>query len=331
MTRVAVLGGGSWGTTLANMLSEKGLDVGLWIREKELVDEIRQTGENSLFLPGIKLDSRLNVSQDLAEIMQGAAYFLVAIPTQFMRQALEGAKDLFPKNPVIICASKGVELATLKPMSAVVQESLQEKEPRYAIISGPSFAGEVSRKLPTAVSLGCQDAELGGRVQDIMSTDFFRVYANPDYKGVELGGALKNIMAIAAGISDGLEFGHDARAALITRGLVEMARLGVALGGREKTFMGLSGMGDLVLTCTGDLSRNRQVGLKLGRGMTLDEIVEGSRMVAEGVKTTESVWHLARKMRVDMPITEQVYQVLFQGKDPRTGVQDLMTRDLKME
>ena len=331
MTRVAVLGGGSWGTTLANMLSEKGLDVGLWIREKELVDEIRNTGENSLFLPGIKLDSRLNVSQDQAEVLQGAAYFLVAIPTQFMRQALEGAKDLFPKNPVIICASKGVELATLKPMSAVVQESLQEKEPRYAIISGPSFAGEVSRKLPTAVSLGCQDAELGGRVQDIMSTDFFRVYANPDYKGVELGGALKNIMAIAAGISDGLEFGHDARAALITRGLVEMARLGVALGGREKTFMGLSGMGDLVLTCTGDLSRNRQVGLKLGRGMTLDEIVEGSRMVAEGVKTTESVWHLARKMRVDMPITEQVYQVLFQGKDPRTGVQDLMTRDLKME
>ncbi|EFI34628.1 Glycerol-3-phosphate dehydrogenase (NAD(P)(+)) [Desulfonatronospira thiodismutans ASO3-1] len=331
MTRIAVLGGGSWGTTLAGMLSEKGLDVRLWIREKELVDEIRKTGENSLFLPGIKLDSRLNVSQDQFEVMQGADYFLVAIPTQFMRKALEGVKDLFPENPVIICASKGVELATLKPMSAVVQESLQEKKPRYAIISGPSFAGEVSRKLPTAVSLGCRDQELGRRVRDVLSTDFFRVYDNPDYKGVELGGALKNIMAIAAGISDGLEFGHDARAALITRGLVEMARLGVALGGRERTFMGLSGMGDLVLTCTGDLSRNRQVGLKLGRGMTLDEIVEGSRMVAEGVKTTESVWHLARKMRVDMPITEQVYQVLFQGKDPRTGVQDLMTRDLKME
>ncbi len=331
MIRIAVLGGGSWGTTLANMLSLKGLDVGLWVREKELVDEIRRTGENSLFLPGVKLDSRLKVSQDQPEVMQDADYFLVAIPTQFMRQALEAAKDLFPQSPAIICASKGVELATLKPMSAVVQESLEGKNPGYAILSGPSFAGEVSRKLPTAVSLGCQDQDLGRRVQDVMSTDFFRVYANPDYKGVELGGALKNIMAIAAGISDGLEFGHDARAALITRGLVEMARLGVALGGREKTFMGLSGMGDLVLTCTGDLSRNRQVGLKLGRGMTLDEILEGSRMVAEGVKTTESVRQLARKMGVDMPITEQVYQVLFAHKDPRTAVQDLMTRDLKME
>ncbi|WP_291319401.1 NAD(P)H-dependent glycerol-3-phosphate dehydrogenase [Desulfonatronospira sp.] len=331
MTRVAVLGGGSWGTTLANMLSGKGLEVGLWIREKELVDEIRRTRENSLFLPGIKLDSRLQVSQDLIEVMQGADYFLVAIPTQFMRQALQEARELFPGSPVIICASKGVELVTLKPMSAVVQESLQEKDPFYAIISGPSFAGEVSKRLPTAVSLGCRDEDLGRRVQELMSTDFFRVYANPDYKGVELGGALKNIMAIAAGISDGLDFGHDARAALITRGLVEMARLGVALGGREKTFMGLSGMGDLVLTCTGDLSRNRQVGLKLGRGMTLDEILEGSRMVAEGVKTTESVWHLAQKMDVDMPITEQVYQVLFARKDPREAVQDLMSRDLKME
>jgi len=331
MTRIAVLGGGSWGTTLAGMLSAKGHETGLWVREPELVREIKNTGENSWFLPGFKLHERLMVSAELREIMQGADYFLLAIPTQFLRQMLQKAWEFFPENPVVICASKGVELGTLKPMSEMVAETLQGRNPRYAVLSGPSFAKEVSSRLPTAVSLGCEDVQLSRQLQDVLSTDFFRVYANPDYRGVELGGALKNIMAIAAGISDGLEFGHDARAALITRGLVEMARFGVALGAREKTFMGLSGMGDLVLTCTGDLSRNRQVGLKLGRGMTLEQILSGTRMVAEGVKTTESVWHLARRIHVDMPITQQVYQVLFQDKDPRQGVEDLMTRDLKME
>ncbi len=331
MSRIAVLGGGSWGTTLADMLCGKGFETRIWVREPELVQEIRDQGENTWFLPGVKLCPDLMASDSPQEVMRGADYFLVAIPTQFLRFGLESVRDLFPPSPIIICASKGVELSTLKPMSAVVDEALHGRDPRYAILSGPSFAKEVSQRLPTAVSLGCADQDLGRQLQDTMSTDFFRVYANTDYKGVELGGALKNIMAIAAGISDGLEFGHDARAALITRGLVEMGRFGVALGGKERTFMGLSGMGDLVLTCTGDLSRNRQVGLKLGRGMSLQEILEGSRMVAEGVKTTESVWHLAREMGVDMPITEQIYQVLFRDKDPKRAVQDLMARELKME
>ena len=331
MTKIAVLGGGSWGTTLADMLCRKGLQVGLWVREKELVDEIRVQGENTWYLPGIKLSRELLVSSHPAEVMAGSDNFLVVIPCQFMRGVLNSIKDLFPEDPVVVCASKGIELATLKPQSSVINEALKGKNPRYAILSGPSFAHEVSRKLPTAVSLGCQDESLGKVLQDTMSTPFFRVYANPDYRGVELGGALKNIMAVAAGISDGLEFGHDARAALITRGLVEMSRLGVALKAREKTFMGLSGMGDLVLTCTGDLSRNRQVGLEIGRGKTLDDILSHRKTVAEGVKTTESVFLLSRRLGVEMPITEQVYAVLFENRDPREAVEELMTRELKTE
>ncbi|WP_045210662.1 NAD(P)H-dependent glycerol-3-phosphate dehydrogenase [Desulfonatronovibrio magnus] len=331
MSKIAVLGAGSWGTTLANMLCTKGLKVSMWAREKELVQEIKKKGENTWYLPGYSLESRLEVSHEPDEVLHGVDYCLVVIPCQFMRKVLEDFKDLFLDNPVIICASKGIELTTLKPQSSVISEALRGKNPRYSVVSGPSFADEVSRKLPTAVSLGCEDQELGARLQEILSTDFFRVYFNADYRGVELGGALKNIMAIAAGIADGLEFGHDARAALITRGLVEMSRFGVALGGKEKTFMGLSGMGDLVLTCTGDLSRNRQVGLELGRGKTLDDILKVRKTVAEGVKTTESVYRLSKDLHVEMPITEQVYNVLFEQKDPRSAVEELMTRALKVE
>jgi len=331
MTKIGTLGGGSWGTTLANMLCRKGLEVGLWVREKELVSEINAKNENTWYLPGVKLSPELLVSEDPEQVIRGSDYILVVIPCQFMRGVLESFKDLFPLNPVVICASKGIELATLKPQSSVISEALSGKDPRYAVLSGPSFADEVSRRLPTAVSLGCEDMELGRALQDIISTDFFRVYANQDYRGVELGGALKNIMAVAAGISDGLEFGHDARAALITRGLVEMSRFGVALGGKEKTFMGLSGMGDLVLTCTGDLSRNRQVGLELGRGKTLTDILAERKTVAEGVKTTESVYRLSRQLKVEMPITEQVHGVLFENKDPGSAVLELMTRELKIE
>ncbi len=331
MTKIAVLGGGSWGTTLADMLCRKGHEVGLWVRETELAREMRDTGENTWYLPGINLAPGLMISEEAASVIKGSDFILVVVPCQFMRRVLESLRNDFPDNPVVICASKGVELATLKPQSSVINESLAGKNPRYAVLSGPSFADEVSRRLPAAVSLGCQDMELGRVLQDVLSTEFFRVYANPDFKGVELGGALKNIMAVAAGISDGLKFGNDARAALITRGLVEMSRFGVALGGREKTFMGLSGMGDLVLTCTGDLSRNRQVGLALGQGKTLDEILADKKTVAEGVKTTDSVYRLSRNLGVEMPITAQVHEVLFEDKDPRSAVEELMTRELKIE
>ncbi|MDK2922279.1 MAG: glycerol-3-phosphate dehydrogenase [Desulfonauticus sp.] len=330
--KIGVLGGGSWGTTLANMLAEKqDLEVELWVREPDLVDEIKEKRENSWYLPGIRLNDNLKVSSDLKEVVRYKDYYLVVVPTQFIRQTLIQVKDLFPMSPTIICASKGIEIASLSPLSKVIEESLAEKKPVYAILSGPSFAKEVSLKLPTAVSLGCANEQIGKRIQRIFSNNYFRVYYNSDYLGVELGGALKNVMALAAGIADGLGFGHDARAALITRGLAEMSRLGVALGARERTFMGLSGMGDLVLTCTGDLSRNRQVGLRLGKGEKLKEIIDSMRMVAEGVKTTEAVYKLAQKIGVDLPITSQVYAILYEGKDPREAVSKLMLRELKEE
>lgn len=329
--KIAVLGAGAWGTTLADMLARKGVDTTLWAREPEVVAAIRETRENSTFLPGVTLSEKLNVESDPATAFDGADYFLVAVPSQFIRPALEGFKDILPDNPVIVCASKGIELASMAPMSKVVAEALEGKRPRYASLSGPSFAAEVSKDMPTTVSLGCEDHELGRELQAAFSTPAFRVYFTPDFRGVELGGAVKNVIAIAAGISDGLGYGHDARAALITRGLAEMSRLGQAMGGQVRTFMGLSGMGDLVLTCTGDLSRNRQVGLKLGAGQKLDDIIGEMKAVAEGVKTTKALYDLSQKLRVELPITSEIYAILYEGKDPAQATKDLMSRDLKDE
>jgi glycerol-3-phosphate dehydrogenase (NAD(P)+) len=329
--RVAVIGAGSWGTTLANLLAEKGVETALWVRENDLYAEIRHKRENSWFLPGIPLDSRLNVMNELEQSLKGIGILLLAIPSQFCRSVLLQAKPFLHRKPVIVCASKGIELQSLSPMSQVVEEALKGIHPRYAILSGPSFAHEVIRKMPTAVTLGCADRRLGAEIQSLMSTDCFRVYTSTDYKAVELGGAFKNVIAIAAGISDGLGFGLNARAALITRGLAEMSRLGEAMGGSRETFMGLSGMGDLVLTCTGDMSRNRQVGLQLAQGNSLLEILAQMKMVAEGVKTTEAVYNLGQQLKVDLPITGQVYEVLHQGKNPSRAVLELMTRELKQE
>ena len=329
--KIAVIGAGSWGTTLANLLAQAGNQVHLWVREAELLNEIKTKGENTWFLPGIALCPSLKTDSDLEKVLHKASCFLLAVPCQYLRSVLEQAQSLFPRNPVLVCASKGIELSSLKPMSQVVKDTLSSLEPRYAILSGPSFAREVSQGLPTAVSLGCADKNLGQELQAILSTKTFRVYTNPDVQGVELGGAIKNIMAIASGISDGLNFGHDARAALITRGLAEMSRLGVSLGAQAKTFMGLSGMGDLVLTCTGDLSRNRRVGLELGQGQNLEQIVSQMKMVAEGVKTTEAVHNLSKDLQVELPITEQVYRMLYSGKDPLQAVTELMCRELKEE
>ncbi|MFP4657053.1 MAG: NAD(P)H-dependent glycerol-3-phosphate dehydrogenase [Desulfonatronovibrionaceae bacterium] len=331
MSKIAVFGGGSWGTTLADMLAEKGENVHLWVRETDLAEEMLAKRENTRFLPGKALHPSLQITPQLPEAMRGADVYLIVVPCQFMRRVLESVAGEFPDDPVLVCASKGIEQSTMSPMSKVVAESLQGKNPKYAVISGPSFAAEVSRRLPTAVSLGCPDPELGQRLQKRLSAESFRVYVNEDFRGVELGGALKNVMAIAAGISDGLGFGHDARAAPITRGLAEMSRLGEALGARARTYMGLAGMDDLVLTCTGDLSRNRQVELKIGRGMRLKEILEEMNMVAEGVKTAEAVHALGRERGVDLPISEQVYAVLFEDKPPEVAVRELMTRALKYE
>ncbi|MFO8033434.1 MAG: NAD(P)H-dependent glycerol-3-phosphate dehydrogenase [Desulfohalobiaceae bacterium] len=328
---IAVIGAGSWGTTLANLLANKGHSTGLWVREPELLQLIHSQGENPWFLPGVQLDSGLSFSSELAEVVQGAEFLLLAVPCQHFRTVLASLKDLLPPRPVLVCASKGIEVQNLKTMSQVVQDELQDLEPGYACLSGPSFAKEVSRGLPTAVSLGCTDQGQGAWLQQALATDAFRVYWNPDCLGVELGGALKNVMALAAGITDGLGFGTGARAALITRGLAEMSRMGAAMGARQDTFMGLSGLGDLVLTCTGDLSRNRQVGLSLGQGQSLQEILQGMRMVAEGVQTTQALYTLGQQLGVDLPITEQVHQILYQGKAPDQAVQELMQRTLKQE
>ncbi|NJB68221.1 glycerol-3-phosphate dehydrogenase (NAD(P)+) [Desulfobaculum xiamenense] len=329
--KIAVIGAGAWGTTLANVCARKGHDTILWSRQHDMVSRLNREHENSWYLPGIALDPRLTATTDMAHASENAEIFLWAVPAQFTRQAMENCVEHLPSRPIIVCASKGIELSTHMTMSQVVDDVLGDLRPHYAMLSGPSFADEVSRDIPTTVTLGCADEKRGRAIRDALSTEHFRIYTTTDYRGVELGGAFKNIIAIAAGIADGLDFGSNARAALITRGLTEMSRLGVALGARAETFQGLSGLGDLVLTCTGDASRNRQVGLQIGRGRKLVDILGEMRSVAEGVKTTEAVHSLAMELGVDLPITSELHQVLYEDKSPRQAVAELMTRDLRDE
>jgi len=329
--KIAVLGAGAWGTTLADLMARKGYRVVLWGRNSEQIAQMRKQGENERLLPGVGLCRDLQLSADLGETVDGALYSILAVPCQFLRHVLERAEPSFLSGSRVICASKGIELSSLKPMSAVVAEVLGAKHPEYAMLSGPSFAEEVCGGQPTAVSLGCENPAVGEELQHVLSTERFRVYTNGDRVGVELGGAIKNVMALATGIADGLGFGENARAALITRGIAEMARLGEAMGGRTSTFMGLSGIGDLVLTCTGSLSRNRRVGLRLGGGESLDTILSGMSSVAEGVKTAEALHRLGKRQGVELPITDQVQAILYEDKDPASAVEELMSRELKAE
>jgi len=328
MSYIAVIGGGSWGTTLAKLLAEKDYDTSLWVREDDLAREMKQTGINSLYLPDIKLPDTLAVSSDIAEVVRKARYIVNVVPTQFVRAVLETALPHLDKNEVFISASKGIEIGTNLTVSSIIREVTGCAT---AVLSGPSFSAEVSRKLPTAVTVACEDYSLCLLLQEIFTTDYFRVYTHHDVRGVELGGALKNIIALASGISEGLTLGNNARAALITRGLAEMTRLGVILGATENTFYGLSGLGDLVLTCNSRLSRNFTVGYRLGSGEKLREIIEGSRSVAEGVPTSRAAYELAVQHNVEMPITEQIHRVLYEDKDPAAAVHDLMTRSPKAE
>ncbi|HTY20228.1 MAG TPA: NAD(P)H-dependent glycerol-3-phosphate dehydrogenase [Geobacteraceae bacterium] len=330
--KIGVIGAGSWGTTLADLLAKKGEDVTLWSYERELALDMAETGINSLFLPGIRLSPRLRYTNSLQEAVSDKEMLLFVVPSQLLRGVLTGALQYFPREAIVVSASKGVELGTLKLVSQIYEELLPKEIYRnFAAISGPTFAREVAQEMPTAVVAAAADPAVAERTQRIFTTGYFRVYTNSDVTGVELGGAIKNVIAIAAGISDGLGFGHNTRAALITRGLAEMSRLGQEMGAQNSTFAGLAGMGDLVLTCTGDLSRNRTVGMKLGKGMKLGEILAEMRMVAEGVKTTESARNLARRLGVDMPITEKLFQILYEDKPVREAVMELMTRDLKAE
>jgi glycerol-3-phosphate dehydrogenase (NAD(P)+) len=326
MKKIAVLGAGGWGTALTKLLAEKGEEVTFWGRNPEVTALISKEGENKKYLPGVKLPSAIKFTSSLEEALFSAAIVVFAVPSQGVRSlALELKPYLGDK--LIISAAKGFELETNLLPTEIIKEELSDflkREP--VILAGPSHAEEVGRGLPTAVVAASKEKELALQVQDLFSTSFFRVYTNDDVKGVELGGALKNIIALATGISDGLGFGDNARAALITRGMVEIIRLGKALGGREKTFWGLTGMGDLVVTANSMHSRNRRAGIKIGQGLPLKKVLQEMQMVVEGVHTTKAAYELALNLKVEMPITSEVYQVLFEGKSPLQAVANLMQR-----
>lgn len=325
--RIAVIGAGSWGTTLANLLAEKEEEVLLWVYEEELFRLLSAKRENEFFLPGVRLAGSLRFTHSLEEALAERETVVCAVPSHAVREVFLRARPYISRNVLLISVTKGLEDGTHLTPSRVFQEVMGAgSEAEIAGLSGPSFAGEVSRRIPTAVAVAGNNSRVVQEVQDLFFRPYFRVYTNPDLMGVELGGAVKNVMAIAAGASDGMGFGHSSRAALITRGLAEMTRLGVSLGAQRQTFFGLAGLGDLVLTCTGDLSRNRQVGLELGKGKGLKEILGGMRMVAEGVRTAKALWELARNQKVEMPIAEKVYEILYHEKNPREAVQELMSR-----
>lgn len=328
--RVAVAGGGSWGTALAHTLAAAGHDVTLLLRDPAVALAINQRHENPRYLPGRTVHPGVKASLS-PDALRLADLLVLAVPCQQQRNWLRAMRDVLAERCVIVNASKGLENGTCLTMRRVVEEELSPRPVRYAALSGPSFAAEVLDGQPTAVVLGCEDETLGARLRETFSTSFFRCYSSTDVTGVETGGALKNVMAIAAGVCDGLGFGSNARAALITRGLAELSRLGTAMGAKPLTFMGLSGLGDLVLTCTGGLSRNRQVGLRLGKGERLDAIVASLGMVAEGVKTAGAARDLAAKLHVSAPVTEAMCRILHENASPEDAVRDLMERPLKEE
>jgi glycerol-3-phosphate dehydrogenase (NAD(P)+) len=328
MSYITVIGAGSWGTTLAVFLKEKDYDVTLWVYEKELAEEISKTRVNSVYLPDVVIPEDISVTSDMEKALLKARYVVNVVPTQFIRPVLSQAAQHIPEGAILISASKGIEDETCLTGSAIIREFVDRT---VAVLSGPSFAREVIKKLPTAVTLASEDYGTCLLLQEVFNTSYFRVYSHHDIIGVELGGALKNVMAIAAGISDGLGLGNNARSALITRALAEMTRLGVMMGANENTFSGLSGLGDLVLTCNSKLSRNYTVGFELGKGGKLSDIVTGRKSVAEGVATTKAANELAKKYNVEMPIVSEVYSVLYEEKAPGKAVSDLMTRTLKAE
>ena len=327
---IAVVGAGSWGTTLANLLAARGSRVRLWAREPALAEAMARERRNPRDLPDTPLAETLQPTSDLAEAVAGAQLVVSATPSHAVRDVMGRAAPWVSPRAIVVSTSKGIENDTLSRMTEVLADVLGREE-RLAVLSGPSFSAEVVRGAPTAVTIASREEEVAEAARDAFAAPRFRVYTSTDVVGVELGGAVKNVIAIATGIVDGLEYGDNARAALVTRGLAEMARLGTALGADRLTLMGLAGLGDLVLTCTGELSRNRAVGLRLGRGETLEEILADMRMVAEGVRTTRSVRDLAARADVQMPITEEVHEILYHAKRPETSVEELMTREYKPE
>jgi glycerol-3-phosphate dehydrogenase (NAD(P)+) len=331
MTRVAVLGAGSWGSAFSMVLADAGNDVVLWGRRAELVETLAVKHQNPDYLPGIDLPETIEATTDSRRALDGAGIVVLAVPSQVLRENLVIWAPDIPADAVLVSLIKGVELSTAKRMSEVIREVTHRPAERVAVVSGPNLAGEIARRQPAASVVACFDEDVAARIQAVCHTPYFRPYTNTDVVGVELGGAVKNVIALAVGMAHGMGLGDNAKASLITRGLAETARLGAALGADSYTFSGLAGLGDLVATCLSPLSRNRTFGERLGMGKTLDEILAGTRQVAEGVKSCLSILDLARRNSVDMPIVEHVVGVVQEGVAPSDALRSLMSRSAKPE
>ncbi|MDO5708237.1 MAG: NAD(P)H-dependent glycerol-3-phosphate dehydrogenase [Andreesenia angusta] len=328
MKDIVVLGGGSWGTAIANLLGNKGYRVTIWLRDEMQAKEINKTRVNKKYLPDIELSENLNFTSKL-DIFEGVDIIISAIPTQSCREVFKKIKNFVEKDAIIVNLSKGLEIGTLYRISEIVEQEL--KDLRYCVLSGPSHAEEVAKDLPTTVVASSKSREVAERIQDLFMTNRFRVYTNPDVIGVEIGGALKNIIALGAGITDGYGYGDNTKAALMSRGFIEMAKLGIKMGASGATFSGLSGIGDLIVTCTSIHSRNRRAGILMGKGHTSKEATEEIGMVVEGIKTTKAAYEISKKYGVEMPITTELYKMIFEDNPLDDAVYSLMSRSKKHE
>ncbi len=329
MKKISVLGAGSWGTALAMLLDENGHEVTIWSIDQKEVDMLNNEREQKEKLPGVKIADSIHVTNNLEEAIKGRQVLIFAVPSVFVRSTAKSAAPFYEKGQIIIDVAKGIEENTLMRLSEIIEDEI--KGSIVCVLSGPSHAEEVARRIPTTVVVGAKDHAMAKELQNDFSNSWFRAYTSPDILGIELGGALKNVIALAAGICDGLKFGDNSKAALITRGVAELSRLGVAMGGKPETFAGLSGIGDLIVTCTSTHSRNHNAGYLLGQGKTMQEAMDEVKMVVEGVYSAKAALMLAAKYNVEIPIIEQVNEVLFYNKPVKEAVEDLFLRDTKRE
>lgn len=326
---LTLCGGGSWGTAIARLLSNKGHKVNFYIRNEEVIEDIKKNKENSKYLPGAKFENEINLTNDLESVLNGIDAFIIGVPTSSIREILNKIKNKISKDTIIVNLSKGIEVESLDRISEISKEILIDNP--FVALSGPSHAEEVGKDIPTTLVVSSENLEVAQLIQKEFSTPIFRIYTNPDLVGVEMGGALKNIIALAAGMNDGLGYGDNTKAALMTRGIYEMSKLGISLGANPHTFNGLSGIGDLIVTCTSMHSRNRRAGILIGEGKSMDEACKEVGQVVEGVKTVKSAYKLSQVKGIEMPITKALYRVLYEGYDPNKAVYELMTRKNKDE
>jgi glycerol-3-phosphate dehydrogenase (NAD(P)+) len=327
---LAIIGAGAWGTALALLLVKNGHSFPLWVYEEDLSETMKTKRENTLFLPGFSLPDNIEPTSSLKQAVENKSALILVVPTHVLRTTIKNIKPYLKPGCLIINASKGIENETLCTVQQILQQELDSNH-KFAVISGPTFAEEIAKEVPSALVAAGDTLETSERVKQILSTPKLKVFTSDDPLGVQIGGALKNVIAISTGISDGMELGYNTRAALISRGLVEITRIGTALGAKPETLLGLSGMGDLVLTCTGDLSRNRNVGIQLGKGQKLNEITKNMKMVAEGIRTVKSAYELKNKLNIQASVIEETYRVLYEDKSPQKALEDLMKVEIDTE